>query len=584
MNKWLIGVGIVVLGGVAWVVATAGTQGGAEIEYRYSPVTEGELLLSTSSVGVLVPLTQVDIRSKAGGKVVELRVEEGSVVKRGDVIAVIDPEDTRTVYEQAQADVNGAQARVSSAQTSAALERSNAEIRVRDAELSLQMAQIALNRALQRNDTQPTLSQAEVRSAQAALDSARESARLLREVTIPQSRRDAEGNLARAKADLAAAEAEFERQEKLLERGFVSLGAVERQRSVLASSQASFNAAQQRVATLEAEFDAQSRTADARVRQADEALRQAKANQSQVTITKEDLAESRRRVDMARVALEKAKSDRRNVLLRQADVQSAQAGAVRSRVAMRNALVQLEGTTVVAPRDGVVTLKYLEEGTIIPPGTSTFSQGTSLVQISDVTQMQVECSVDEADIATIRIGQPVRVIVEAYPGRPLTGKVDRIFPAATTNQSLTTIKVRVDIDRASLQKSEKDGRPLRPGMNGTCEFIQEQKPKVAILPSQAIKREGGKTFVRVKSSDPKKPVQREVKLGMTGNDGVEVLEGVKPGEEVVVAEIDLKALRERQQRMEQSQQGGGFGSVNRGGPSQSRASGGGGRGGGGGGR
>jgi hypothetical protein len=82
--------------------------------------------------------------------------------------------------------------------------------------------------------------------------------------------------------------------------------------------------------------------------------------------------------------------------------------------------------------------------------------------------------------------------------------------------------------------------------------------------------------VEVKTSDPKKPVQREVKTGASGNETIEILEGLKEGEEVVVAKIDLAAMRERQEKMKQVEQGGGFGSMNRGGPSQSRASGGGG--------
>ena len=99
---------------------------------------------------------------------------------------------------------------------------------------------------------------------------------------------------------------------------------------------------------------------------------------------------------------------------------------------------------------------------------------------------------------------------------------------------------------------------LKPGMSATCEFIQIEIKDVLLVPQQAIQREEGKTYVRVKSSDPMKPERREVKLGELGNDGYQVLEGLKEGEEVVIAEINLQQLRERQQRIEQQQQGGGF--------------------------
>src|SRR5207237_7659945 len=102
-----------------------------------------------------------------------------------------------------------------------------------------------------------------------------------------------------------------------------------------------------------------------------------------------------------------------------------------NKVSVANALVQLQSTTVVAPRDGVVTTKYLEEGTIIRPGTSTFSQGTSLVQISDIGTMYVVCSVDEADVGSVSPGQKVKITTEPLPDKKLRGLVDRVDPAAT---------------------------------------------------------------------------------------------------------------------------------------------------------
>ncbi|MCW5940098.1 MAG: HlyD family efflux transporter periplasmic adaptor subunit [Fimbriimonadaceae bacterium] len=586
MNRWLIGGGVALLLGAVYIVVSGSSDAAGDVEYRYAPVIKDELLLSSSSTGVLVPLTRVDVKSKAGGKVVQLRVEEGTRVKQGDVIAVIDPRDVQATFDQASADLSGAQARVDQARLNATMEGQNAQIRVRDAEIALETARIRLAKAEENERMQPMLSSAEIDTARANLEAANQNLKLLRDVTLPQTRREAEGQARRAKADLDAATAEMERQEKLLESGYVAKSSVERQRATLEAARATEAVAQQRFRTIESELQTQLRAQEARVAQAEESLRQAQANSGRVTITKRDLDEARAQVRAAEASLARARSDLRQVGVRKADVQSASAGAVRSRVAMDNALTQLKDTTVVAPRDGIVTVKYLEEGTIIPPGTSTFAQGTSLVQIADTTQMFVECNVDEADIANVRIGQQVRVIVEAYPGRLFKGAVRKVFPAAETNQALTTVRVRVEVvGEEEAPKTARPGRrgsgaaadaPLRPGMNATCEFIQLKKDDVLAVPQQAVKREGDKTFVEVKTSDPKKPVQREVKTGASGNETIEILEGLKEGEEVVVAKIDLAAMRDRQEKMKQVEQGGGFGSMNRGGPSQSRASGGGG--------
>jgi len=467
------------------------------------------------------------------------------------------------------------------------MEEKNATDRVRDAEVAFALARAQYAKAQQTATAQPTLTQADIKTAQANLASAQENFRLVQDVQVPQTRRDVQGSYDRSKADLDGAEAEMRRQERLLEMGYVAQSAVEKQRTAVESARAAFRLAEQRRNTVQAEIETQLRTARARVDQAEQTLRQARTNSNRDVITQRDLEIARQNVRGAEIALSQARTARMNVSLRRSDIQSARASAVRSEVAMRNARVQLESTTVLAPRDGIVPTKYLEEGTIIPPGTSTFAQGTSLVQIADTTQMEVECLVDEADIASVRTGQPVRIVVEAYPGQTFEGSVKRIFPAADTAQSVTTVKVRVTVKGPAKSEGETPreegpvarrpkggGNILRPGMNATCEFIQLDRQGVLTVPQPAIVREGGNTYVRVKTSDPKKPEKRPVKLGAVGNESVEVVEGLKEGEEVVVAEVDLRAMRDRQAKMQQQQQGGGgLGSLNKGGPSSSRASG-----------
>lgn len=536
--------------GAAWFF-TRGAGDAPEIEYRYAPIEAGELVSSISATGQVVALTTVDVKSKAGGKIVKLAVEEGSAVKQGDLIAVIDPADTQAIYEQAEADVRSAAARADQARTNARLTELSTGTSVADAEIALETAKIRLARTEEQATAQPKLSSAELQTAQAQLLAQEEALRMLERVTIPQQQRDAEGAASRTRAELSAAEAEAKRQEELWRKGYVSKGSYDRAIASLESARAASTTAEQRLKTLAADHASQLATQRARVDQARAALRQAQANQNRVTITQKDLEEARRQVRAAEISLQRAKNERLNVRARESEIRTAEASAVRSRVSMANAKVQLDSTTVLAPRDGVVTLKYLEEGTIIPPGTSTFAQGTSIVQISDTTRMFVECAVDEADIAQVRPGQKVRIIVEAFPGRRVEGVVRRVNPAAQTVQNITSIKVRVEVVPGAKVA-------LLPGMNATCEFLTMVKPKVLIAPSQAVKREGQKTVVKLKTADPKKPATREVKVGETGNDGVEILEGLKEGDQVVVAEIDLKQLRETQQRMQEAMQGGGL--------------------------
>jgi HlyD family secretion protein len=558
MNKKLVIGSIVVvsllLGG--FIVFRSGASDAAEIEYRYAPASKGELVRSISATGQVVALTAVDVKSKAGGKIVRLAVDEGTVVKKGDLIAEIDPSDTQAVYEQARADLQSAQARADQARNNYRLQIASGRTAIADAQAALESAKSRLRRAELEATRQPTLSTAGVTTAEANLAAAKEGRDKYQNVEAPQLRRDAEGNLARTSAELEAAQAEFERQTDLLKRGYVSQAAVDRAKSSLEAARASFETAKQRQATIERQIAAEMKTLALDVDRAQAQLNQAKAGTSDIQVSKQAVIEARQAVRQAEIDLQQAKDNLINNQIRQSEVQSAQAGTVRSRVSVDNAKVQLDSTTVVAPRDGVVTLKYLEEGTIIPPGTSTFAQGTSIVQISDVTRMFVDCTVDEADVGEVREGQQVRILTEAYPGQRLEGVVRRVSPSAVTANNITSVKVRVEVLSKSRSK-------LLPGLSATCEFLTLVKPGVLIVPSQAVQREGDNSYVKVKSAatssgEQAEPRRREVQVGEMGNNGVEILSGLEEGEEIVIAELDLKALRETQERMLEAQQGGGL--------------------------
>lgn len=548
----LIVVGVIALLVGVWAVFLRGGSPETEIEFRYAPVTKGELIRSISANGQLVALTTVDIKSKAGGKIVKVNVTEGSEVKKGDLIAEIDPSDTQATYDQAQADLDSANARANQAGKNYELQLATGGQAVKDAEIALESAKSRLKRAELDAERQPTISKTALTTAESNLKTAQQSYDRMREVTIPQRRRDSQGALNRAKVAFENAQLDLTRQEGLLAKGYVAASAVERARNTLESARSDYDNARLRQDTIEQDVQADLVATEETLKRARADLEQAKANQTQVDTSKQSLLEAQKAVSTSEIALARAKSNLMTNDVRRQDEVAAKASTVRNEVSLKNAKVQLDSTTVLAPRDGVVTIKYLEEGTIIPPGTSTFAQGTSIVQLSDITQMFVECAVDEADIAQVKDKQNVRIIAEAFPGAEIRGVVERINPSATTNQNVTAIKVRVKVEPGSKVR-------LLPGMNATCEFLTLEKKDVLIAPSQAIQREGDKVYVKVKNPDPTgKPIRREVTIGESGNDGVEILTGLKDGEEVVVAEIDLKAMRETQQKMLDAQQGGGL--------------------------
>lgn len=549
---WIVGAVVIVVGAVAYNVLKKGNAE-AEIEFKYEPLARGELMRSTSATGVLVALTTVDVKSKAGGKVVKLAVEEGTVVKKGDLIALIDPSDTQAAFSQAEADLTSATAKADQARINFELQKASTQTAIANGKTNLEAAHIKLERTRMQTKRQPALTASARASAKAAYDASLADLKKLLNVTIPQSRRDVQGSFDQANASLDAAKAEYARQIELNKKGYVSKASVEKALSSLEAAKSSFETAKQRRDTLDQDIEVLKQSQDLAVKRAKASYDQAEASASDVEIAKQNLAEAETSYETARIALQQAIDNARNNNVREKDIQSALASTVRSRVSKDNAKVQLDSTTVLAPRDGVVTTKYLEEGTIIPPGTSTFAQGTSLVQISDTTTMFADCTVSEVDISSIKEGMKVRTILEAYPGDALDGVVVKVSPAAVTNNNMTTIKVRVKV-----LPSKNPSVKLLPGMNANCEFIQLSKPNTLLLPQQALKREDGKTTVRIMTADKLKPKTVEVTVGEMGNDAIELVSGLKEGDEVVVAEINLAEMRDVQKKMQEAQQGGGL--------------------------
>jgi HlyD family secretion protein len=543
---FFVGVPVLALSGYAFLGRSAPKD--AEIEYRYAPVERGELLRSISSTGQVVALTSVDVKSKAGGKVVKLLVDEGSVVHKGQLVAIIDPADTKAVVDQADADLQSAVAHREQAEKNLELQIAQSRNDVADARAALAAAKIRLDRAKLQADRQPSLTKASINQSRAAYESAQADLDRMNQVTIPQATRDAAVNLNQATAQRDTAVADLKRQEELAAKGYVSGAALDKARSDAEVAKTAYETAKQRASTITQEIDVDRRSMEKARDRTKASLEQAQASASDNEITKTALDEASRNVESAQVTLQKAIDNQLQNDLRRSDVVAARAATVHNRVSAQNAKVQLDSTTVVAPRDGVVTLKYLEEGTIIPPGESTFAQGTSLVQISDVTQLFVECLVDEADVASVKLGQAARIIADAYREIPFDGIVTRISPAAITANNVTTVKVRVKVLPGAKAR-------IVPGMNATCEFITMQRKNVLLIPAQALQDDG---TVRVQGKDPKKPEVRKISVGETGNESVEVLSGLKAGEQVVTAEIDLAMLRETQEKMKAAEEGGGL--------------------------
>jgi len=187
--------------------------------------------------------------------------------------------------------------------------------------------------------------------------------------------------------------------------------------------------------------------------------------------------------------------------------------------------------TLRSPVSGVVLEKPSIQG-------KRFMPGEVLYQIADLSSVWVIADVFEQDLGMLRLGQPAAVTVDAYPGKVFNGRITFVYPTVTPETR--TAKVRVELANAQAL--------LKPAMYAKVEFASSRdSAKVLAVPDSAVLDSGTRQVVLVELGAGRfEP--RAVKLGMRGDGYVEVLEGVKEGEAVVVsanflidAESNLKA-------------------------------------------
>ena len=212
---------------------------------------------------------------------------------------------------------------------------------------------------------------------------------------------------------------------------------------------------------------------------------------------------------------------------------------------------KFEGSNVVAPMDGVVLTKDAEIGESITSGVSSFNAGTVLFSVADVSKMIVKAGVNEVDIGKIHVDMPVKVTLDAYPKVAFAGRIARIAPAVRIDDKVRVFDVEVRLDA--------QGRELRSGMTANIEVKGERKDKVLTVPVESVfQRDDGEiVFVR-KTLDAKQLEaaakntkkddkeawktffeKRKVVTGLADNAHVQIVSGVKAGEELALEDPTL---------------------------------------------
>ncbi|MFT3901689.1 MAG: efflux RND transporter periplasmic adaptor subunit [Niabella sp.] len=229
-------------------------------------------------------------------------------------------------------------------------------------------------------------------------------------------------------------------------------------------------------------------------------------------------------------------------------LKNAEATVAQRKTSLVQAQTNLGYANIYSPIDGVVITKDVEEGQTVAASMTT---PTLFTIAKDITKMQVEANVDEADIGEVRVGQRVTFTVDAYPQQEFTGKVKQVRLGATTTSNVVTYTVIIDADNPE--------QKLKPGLTATVTIFTKELNDIPTIDVQAINfspdsvmlskyyqqngitsplpvvkpNTSGQKTVWIKKPDGSLQ-QKEVALGT--NDGVktEVTSGLSTGEEIVL--------------------------------------------------
>ena len=247
-------------------------------------------------------------------------------------------------------------------------------------------------------------------------------------------------------------------------------------------------------------------------------------------------------LDQAENALVAAKA---NLSTAQAQAQSARAQIAQSMAELESARLDLSRTRIVAPTSGVVIDKLVEPGTTVA---ANFQTPNLFTIAADTSRMQVEASVDEADIGQVRSGQTVRFTVDSYPDADFEASVQQIRQSATQSGNAVSYLVILDVDNS-------DGRLLT-GMTANVEIITGAKSDVLRVPVAATRflpreddrgeqldeegEDAKQAYVWVPGEDPYAPSRVAVTIGLEGEDYVEITSGIEAGQSVLVRSRSLR--------------------------------------------
>jgi HlyD family secretion protein len=458
-------------------------------------VTRGSVQQTVTAPGQVVGIRRVALSLDPGGKLAEINVRPGETVRAGAVLARLDPAPLAERMATAQADLEVAKAQLER------LRAGPAEVELVAAQLEVAQAEASLNE-LGAGPSADELArgQAAIRSAQTELENA------VQNLAVVQKSDVVSKNVRDREYEHNWFEANYGEYKKKFERGEIDQARLDLEWNALLTAKERLDAARAEAALVLGE-------ANAKIAQAEENLRQAETFLVELKKGSTDTD-----VEIAKLALEKAKAHYRQLAAGPslADLKQAEAVVQAAELALEKAQADLEACTLTAPFNGIV----LEVGA--NPG-ETVAAGSGLILLTDTTAIEIEATVIEEDLPLVQAGQPVELFFDAQPDAEVRGRVARIVPQRiASDRPLYPVYIT----------TEELPEGLLAGMTVDASIIVASRSDVLRLPRAVVRvRSAGMAAVLIWTGSQGE--ERLVRVDLRGDTYIEILDGVREGEQVV---------------------------------------------------
>jgi HlyD family secretion protein len=482
---------VIVVGGAGYLGARGARQHTAPAVEAPNTVevTRGDVQQTVTAPGKLVGTREVTLALDVGGKVKEVRARPGEEVLAGAALVQIDPAPLEDAVDAEQADLEVAQAQLAQLQTGP----SAAEVAA--AQVALAQAEADLDRLL----SGP--SAAEMAAAEADVAAAKRDLAFLKARPEPAAVNQAEVELERAEVTLAQAQAAYDQVKDRPDVGLLPQARALQEATIAHEAALAAMEAASRPATR-SELDA----AKARLASARATLAQLLAGPADEAVRLAEMRVARAETDLAQLDAGPGG----------AELAQARAAVRSAELARDRAEADLAAATLAAPFDGIILEVRAQPG-------ETVAGGAGIVVLTDPAAVEVQTSVIEEDLPLVQVGQGAELFFDARPDAEVQGQVDRIVPQRLPGDRPL---YPVYISLADLS----DG--LLAGMTVDASIVVASRSDVLRLPRALVRaRSDGTATIEVWTGSGTE--ERLVQTGLRGDVHVEIVDGLREGEQVV---------------------------------------------------